>query len=412
MIYEFRDPLYGFIYVDDLEKKIIDSSAFQRLRNIKQLGMTYLVYPGATHTRFEHSLGTMEAASRMFDNIVSKNDNKEILKWGKEDINYFRKILRLSALLHDIGHLPFSHSAERELMPKEMGFENHEDYTYAIIKDFYEITKIIESDLGKEESERIASIAASKHLEKEDEFLNSLIAGELGADRIDYLIRDSHHIGVYYGRFDYHRLFQTLLIRKTENENIQLAIEEGGAHTVEGMILARYFMFKQVYFHKTRRILDIHLSDFLKKILSNNRFPCNISEFLKWDDNQIYNLIKENKDDILTSRFMKRNHFREAWHTVDHPKEEQLVKFEKLKERILKRFPNDKIKIDEAQKDPYNYRKPIILVRKEIPRIPRQFVHIREISPLIDFLLPINKKRIYSEKDIKNEVSKFCLDFQ
>jgi HD superfamily phosphohydrolase len=123
-LHEFRDPIHNFISVRSDERKVIDSPPFQRLRDIHQLAMTYLVYPGATHTRFEHSLGVMELASRIFD-VVTKPYNvthdvvRDIIP-DQDSLAYWRTVLRLAALFHDVGHLPFSHAAEKDLLPEDM----------------------------------------------------------------------------------------------------------------------------------------------------------------------------------------------------------------------------------------------------------------------------------------------------
>jgi HD superfamily phosphohydrolase len=132
--HEIRDPIHVFVRLDDHEREILNSRPFQRLRHIHQLALTYLVYPGATHRRFEHSLGVMELASRVFD-VITKNATDEIKAQLKplnnpDELAYWRRVVRMAALCHDVGHLPFSHAAESELLPPDW---NHERLTQEII---------------------------------------------------------------------------------------------------------------------------------------------------------------------------------------------------------------------------------------------------------------------------------------
>src|SRR5713226_4044907 len=134
LFHEIRDPIHVFIHLDWYEKKVLDSRPFQRLRNINQLALTYLLYPGATHKRFEHSLGVMELAGRVFD-VVTDNATDDIRTRlaplnNTDELRYWRRVLRMAALCHDVGHLPFSHAAEKELLPS--GWD-HEGLTLAII---------------------------------------------------------------------------------------------------------------------------------------------------------------------------------------------------------------------------------------------------------------------------------------
>ena len=141
-IHEIRDPVYGFIQLNEWEMQIIDHFAFQRLRRIRQLALTEMVYPGATHSRFEHSLGVMHLATLMYDAIVGNDKNKNILEerlnYNKAGLEKNKQLIRLAALLHDVGHAPFSH-ASGELMPtnSETGKPyKHENYTTAIIRSY------------------------------------------------------------------------------------------------------------------------------------------------------------------------------------------------------------------------------------------------------------------------------------
>ena len=154
--YRVRDPIHGFIHFDEIERKIIDSRPFQRLRNIKQLAFCYYVYPGAMHTRFEHSLGVMELATRVFDHFDNpKHPDHEQFRasFGELDIKKAeeaRRILRLTALLHDIGHLPYSHSGE-SILPEG---RKHEDVSVAVIQGS-EIAEIIEKEISRDIAEKI-----------------------------------------------------------------------------------------------------------------------------------------------------------------------------------------------------------------------------------------------------------------
>jgi len=211
----FRDPVHGFIKVYDIERDIINSKAFQRLRRIKQLALTCLVYHGAEHTRFGHSLGVMEVASRIFDTIHQKDKSSgdnlltSNFGWNDDDIEKYKIILRLWALLHDIGHCPFSHAADG-LFEQKM---DHVKMGSKIIKEECNITDIINSleteygintQLISNLVGKITPIDPSK-LDFPFYVIKQIIDGPLDADKIDYLWRDSLFTGVYYGRFDLER---------------------------------------------------------------------------------------------------------------------------------------------------------------------------------------------------------------
>jgi HD superfamily phosphohydrolase len=290
----FRDPIHGFIKVYDIERKIIDTSVFQRLRRIKQLGTTHLVYHGADHTRFAHSLGVMELADRVFNTIVEKDKTGDkIVDWTQntEQVDRKRAVVRLVALLHDIGHPAFSHVGEKELFVKpEL---NHKLYSARIIKEHSELRQVLESETIKEMDitpNKIADYIMGRI--EVDPILQQIIDGPLDADKMDYLWRDSHYAGVHYGRFDIDRLINTLLIAELRQQPV-LGIEEGGILAAEGLILARYYMFLQVYFHDIRRAYDFHLTDFLKSVLPDGKYPENLQEYLIYDDYYVVHLMKE-----------------------------------------------------------------------------------------------------------------------
>lgn len=305
-MYQFRDPIHGFIEVTEDEKKIIDSKPFQRLRNIKQLATTYLVYHGAEHTRFGHSIGVMHLVSKTFDSVISKNPNlfSENDNENKKKCLYYRQILRLIALTHDLGHAPFSHASEELFLNKKM----HEDYTRDIlfnteISDYIkEIGRKFQAEHGDEffiTPQLISMIYEGNAMEPgyvtpDFQFLQGFMDGELDCDKMDYLLRDSKFCGVSYGKYDLERFISTLTVYKSQN-TMKLAIEKGGIQALEEFILARYFMFIQVYFHKTRRYFDKQLVKALKEILPGGYYPENVNEFLEWDDHRVIYELKQSE---------------------------------------------------------------------------------------------------------------------
>jgi len=320
---QFRDSIHGFIEVSPLELKIIDSAPFQRLRNIKQLATTYLVYPGAEHTRFSHSLGVMHLVSRAYDSALSnykKDKGCELFESPKKE--WYRQILRLIALTHDLGHAPFSHASEALF---DTGVE-HEDFTQKILVET-EIAKYIR-DIGNEfcqhynvgdeysiTPELLWLIYGEKNPElnllyimPDFKFLKSFMDSELDCDKMDYLLRDSYYCGVNYGKYDLNRLISSLSVYNNSNENImQLAVKQGGVHAFEEFIIARYFMFIQVYFHRTRRFLDKLLVENISRILPSAKYPTDVDEYLLWDDQKVITEIKKRQShDDKASQFINR----------------------------------------------------------------------------------------------------------
>ncbi|MEM4312321.1 MAG: HD domain-containing protein [Nitrososphaerales archaeon] len=236
---EIRDPIHGYIYLNQAEKELVDSWVFQRLRRIKQLASTYLTYPAAQHTRFEHSIGTFYLADRAGRVLMDKSyiDDKKV------------KELRIATLLHDIGHGPFSHLIE-EIMSYKYGL-THEDITHKVIKST-EIRDILSKNGFDEDKIAYLSLGLYKDYPK---FLNEVIGGGLSVDMMDYLLRDSYFTGVEYGRVDVHRVINSYEVIKDS-----LALDSAGLYAFEALILARYEMFRAVYFHRTVRAAEIMLA--------------------------------------------------------------------------------------------------------------------------------------------------------
>ncbi len=242
-----RDPLYDdFIVVDDNLLKVVEHYAFQRLRRISQLGLVSYIYPGATHTRFSHSLGVMHLITRAIEIMERK---------GIKFDNEIKLALKFCALVHDVGHGPFSHALEWTILNIR-----HEDITKMIID------RIFRNVIGDE----IADISLKiLNNEFEKKFVNELISSQLDMDRLDYIRRDAFYCGVHYGIIDIWRILQTLTI----TNDYKLAIEEKGKHAVEGYLVARYLMYWSVYFHKTNLSLQAMLSSIfnrLRDLIENN----------------------------------------------------------------------------------------------------------------------------------------------
>lgn len=322
-LHEIRDPIHVFIHLDNDERRVVDCRAFQRLRYVHQLAMTFLVYPGATHRRFEHALGVMELAGRVFDVITDpRNVHSAARDVIPDDVTlkYYRRVLRMAALCHDIGHLPFSHAAE-ELLP--VGY-HHESLTADLLRS-EEMKSIWEAMRPPLNVDDVIKIAVGPKYYKKSPFstwetiLTDIVTGDaLGVDRMDYLLRDSLHAGVAYGRFDHYRLIETVRIipASEEPEFLMLGIEEGGLHSAEAMLLARYFMFTQLYLHPIRRIYDTHLKDFLILWLPTGKFSVVLEDHLNMNDNFVLSAIQSAANDEKhpahdpARRIIKREHFR------------------------------------------------------------------------------------------------------
>ena len=234
---EIRDPIHGYIYATEFERKIIDTAAFQRLRRIRQLAGCHLVYPGGQHSRFEHVIGCMYLAGRVGDVLSSKG-----VGFGEDDAQR----LRIAAVLHDVGHGPFSHMFE-EVMADKTEF-THEDMTQRIIRET-EIGDILEKYGYSKKG--ISELAIGKS-SQEKHYMNDVIGGGLSVDIMDYLLRDSYFTGVEYGKVDVHRIINSFEVVKDK-----LAISQAALFAFEALMIGRYEMFRAVYFHRTVRAAEL-----------------------------------------------------------------------------------------------------------------------------------------------------------
>ena len=229
------DPIHDFVRVNSNELKIIDTPIFQRLRRIRQLSGAHLIYPGAQHTRFEHSLGVMHIAS-----MAGHALNEKGLVSSDNIQN-----LRFAGLLHDIGHGPFSHLFEELLQKRKM---SHED----IGRDIILKTQI--GDLISANGFNKKLITELAFGDSKFQFMNEIISGALSADIMDYLLRDGYFTGAEHAKIDHNRLTYSLDVYKNK-----LALEKSALVNFETMMISRYQMFKAVYFHKTVRAGEVML---------------------------------------------------------------------------------------------------------------------------------------------------------
>ncbi|MEZ0344984.1 MAG: HD domain-containing protein [Infirmifilum sp.] len=234
---EIFDEIHGFIDLTELEAKIIQNCAFSRLHRVHQLGPAYIVYASATHTRFAHSIGTLRIADRLYTAAVEDQSDDE------------RQLVRLAGLLHDIGHLPFSHALSSE----------HETLGIRVLKNYFE-------------NELSGYLEALTRILMREDRLSVIISGEVDADRMDYLLRDSHHLGLPYRGVDLERVIRHARLARYERRWV-LAFTTGAEVAVESLILTRLELFRRVYHHKHVTGLEALLSKIYNVMLQENLIP-------------------------------------------------------------------------------------------------------------------------------------------
>lgn len=426
----YRDPVHGFIEISKNEQKIIDSMPFQRLRNIRQLATTYLVYHGAEHTRFGHSIGVMHLVTRTFDAVVDKNPNlfREDPEENDRVIKWYRQILRLIALTHDLGHAPFSHASE-QLFQKG---REHEDYT----KDIIEQTEIagyinaIGTDFQKQYGEQYPitpqllwmiygenpkdHILDDSYIWPDFMFLKSFMDSEMDCDKMDYLLRDSRFCGVSYGVYDLDRFISTITVYKKPEEKImQLAISSGGVQAFEEFVLARYFMFIQVYFHKTRRYLDHLLAQSIAEVLPDGTYPLDVNDYLNYDDVEILHLIKKSNTEYC-QQYRSRTIMSCVRETSAHADVNESKVFKMICKAVKKELPENAIYIDEVDKSAHKLQ-PLLLSSdddsgKEIKIIDKHSGEARNVMEdsliLEGIVRPISIRRLYVKKNHLDQADK------
>src|SRR6266850_136731 len=294
-----RDPIHGAIELTADERALIDSPQYQRLRNVKQLGFADLAFPGGTHTRYAHGLGAMAMATKVFDALAPQ------LEIELDDRARFRQTLRLAVLFHDLGHAPLSHATEA-IMPDVAGLRvpgwaargpgagraGHEDYTLKLVLDSAlaaEVRRRFSS--GGIEPEHIAGLICGRPPPGAYPYrsggrdllpvLRQVVSGELDADRMDYLQRDSFFTGVNYGKFDADWIVQNLAAVERD-DRVYLGLQHRAVFAFEDFLLSRYHMFLSVYFHSTSVGYEVMLQRWCES--GEYALPADPEEYLLHDD--------------------------------------------------------------------------------------------------------------------------------
>jgi len=412
MLRTYRDPIHQEISlnssdrVEDLLIRLIDTREMQRLRWIRQLGTGWLTYHGAEASRFQHSIGTMHVARKMFSQIAhSLSDLDENL------LDKYRALVLVAALLHDIGHGPFSHSCEEALDIK------HEGFTQRIILDSSTSINKILKGFHSSFPDEVSAVLNKTYPVK---FLSNIVSSQIDADRFDYLLRDSHFTGTNYGNFDLARVISSITLNK---EHDCLAVADGkGRLAVEDYLYARYSMYLQVYLHKKCLASDVMFRKLFERVklllvskkiafLEQNLFNLlskgmniEIQDFIEIDDTSIWHHIKHwmnEKDNILRDlarRFLERDVFK-AYQFNDEDEFMSLKQsaLSKLKQRDMN--PEYYVERIEVATKPYsfynpdksNFAKAIFVESSASPELKE----ISEVSPIVDSMVKSNFQNQY-----------------
>jgi HD superfamily phosphohydrolase len=329
---EIRDLIHGSVAIHPAELGVLDSRYFQRLRNIRQLGFAEYSFPSATHNRYIHSLGAMETATQAFDTIFggprsrtgnSPSPSLPLLELAPEAHARFRAVVRLAALLHDIGHGPLSHTTEFAMPPVEQlavphisdkgRKATHEDYTLKIILDSgltplirksaelqklsfgpVHVASLIEPSTDAGDGFFMANLRGEKTDFKP--ILKQLISSELDADRMDYLRRDSTASGVSYGHFDFDWLVSNLTSHVKDGK-CYLALQHRALYSFEDFLISRFHMFLMVYFHYKSVVYDSMLAEYFASPDCDYSLPADIEEYCNANDAHLYSHLAKSRNE-------------------------------------------------------------------------------------------------------------------
>lgn len=350
---EVRDVIHGSIELYPWEMAVIDSDAFQRLRNIKQLGFSEFAYPCAVHNRYVHSIGAAHLAGMAFQAVFKKHFFSR-----QETYHHFYYLARVCALLHDIGHGPFSHAIEVAMPPvSQLGLPaevagpdknrqaSHEDYTLKIILES-SLTSILEKNYARFGITpwHIASVMNLSLKEKDSFFkdtgvsfrkvIHQIISSEVDCDRMDYLQRDSYFSGVSYGKFDANWLLSNLGVYIAGKE-AHLSLSERAIYTFEDFLLSRYHMFLMVYLHHKSVCYEEMMKRYIASKDCSFRVPSDIEEYIKCDDSVFYEKLREDKAaNEWAERILRRRNYKVAIELHDTQKPDKAPEVMELLKRL------------------------------------------------------------------------------
>ena len=351
----FRDPVYGYVHVfDKLIWDLIQTKEVQRLRRIKQLGGTYMVFHTAEHSRFSHSLGVYEMARKII---------RALMYCGTVLEEEERLLVLSAALLHDLGHGPFSHSFESVFNVR------HELFTERIIMEDTEVNQVLES-YQKGFATKVRDVINKTY---ENPLVINIISSQLDADRLDYLLRDAYFTGAPYGEIDVERILRTMRV-----VNNKIVYKVSGMHAIEDYLMSRYQIYWQVYLHSTGRSFDLVIQNMLRRVrelvLSGYQFrhpigaladlflekDLSVETYLKFDDATISHyasLFVEEEDEILSDfadRFIHRRLLKEMHYVPNDEVNKNLIKIGEYMS-ILGINPTYYLITDHSVKTPYDY---------------------------------------------------------
>ena len=398
-----KDPLYGYIRITEVERKVIDTQPVQRLRRIKQLSGAEYAYPAANHTRFEHSLGTMYLAGVLAQSIPVDLSDQEVQK------------IRLAALLHDVGHAPFSHLFE-PLLTKYLG-KTHEDMAFWIITES-ELSSALRAE-GFDPDE-IGKLAVGKLGDSQHPFLDQIIRSSVDVDKMDFIVRDSYHTGAGYGYVDIFRLIYTMDILDGN-----LAVDVTAIPTLETFLLARLESFRAIYFHRAARAVQI----MMLKALEQARDELDIEKiktpetYLTLDDYYVWSILKRCKKsrgimhDIEQRRLLKC-----AYERTFFAKDElfaSVLTNEAVRKQIedeiaaKARVSSEDVSIDVPSLPSVPYHYAIEIEPMDIPVFSKTksgekiSQRLTELSKVVDVLkVFMNVIRVYTKESYRNDVMK------
>ena len=396
-----KDPIYGYIRLTEIERNVIDTLAVQRLRRIRQLAGAEFVYPAANHTRFEHVLGTMYLAGVVSDNLPAQLNAKE-----KQEV-------RLAALLHDVGHAPFSHLFE-PLLLKYMN-RNHEDVSRWIIAE-----SALADVINREgfDAKELSGLAIGKPSKSEKSFLGQIISSSFDVDKMDFVVRDSYHTGAGYGSVDVFRLIYTMDIL-----NGNLAADVTALPTLESLILARLESFKAIYFHRACRAVQMMLLKALEAAkddlgILQAKTP---EEYLEWDDYTVWSklclnqrsreLVKEiSARKLLKCAYEKTFYARDELVSSVFTKENVRLKLEEEIASKAKVPPSDVgIDVPTLPSVPYHYAMeigpidiPMFARTRSGEKVPQAIAKLSKV--LDDLRVFMNIVRVYTKEQYRSQV--------